>query len=165
VSTTAQSRRYAAQTSVAPEKTRGEIERTLTRYGASAFGYVYEGSRATIAFKAHGRSVRISLPIEPIESFRKIGYKTRTQKQAEAAYEQALRQKWRALLLVVKAKLEAVASEIVSFDEEFLAYLVLEDGHTVAETVVPLLDQSGSDDVYRAISTAGQRQLPRGESQ
>jgi hypothetical protein len=34
---------YAANTTVAPEKSRAEIERTLRRYGADAFSYGYEG--------------------------------------------------------------------------------------------------------------------------
>lgn len=33
---------YADNTSVSVEKSRGEIERTLGRYGATAFGYMTE---------------------------------------------------------------------------------------------------------------------------
>ncbi len=55
----------------------------------------------------------------------------RTGTAASAEWDQACRQRWRALALLVKAKLEAVESGIVSFEEEFLAHVVLPDGSTV----------------------------------
>lgn len=57
-------------------------------------------------------------------------------KGVETAWAQACRQKWRALNIVVKAKLEAVESGIAMF-EEFLAYIVLPNGLTVKDVVVP----------------------------
>lgn len=59
------------------------------------------------------------------------GRRTRSDDAAEKAWEQATRQRWRALHLVVKAKLEAVESGITVFDDEFLAHIVLPDGGTV----------------------------------
>ena len=41
------------------------------------------------------------------------------------------RQRWRALNLAIKAKLEAVESGIVTFDQEFLAHIVGPSGQTV----------------------------------
>lgn len=61
----------------------------------------------------------------------------RTDAQVEKAYEQAVRQRWRALALMVKAKLEAVEAEIATFEEEFLAHIVLPDGSTVGQTMIP----------------------------
>ena len=57
---------------------------------------------------------------------------------AEGASEKAQRhrrERWRALLLCIKAKLEAVASDIESFEMAFLAHIVLPDGRTVGESV------------------------------
>jgi hypothetical protein len=45
----------------------------------------------------------------------------------------------RALLLVLKAKLEAVASGVSIFDDEFLANIVMPDGKLVASHVRPRL--------------------------
>lgn len=42
----------------------------------------------------------------------------------EKEWEQACRQAWRALALVIKAKLEAVDAGIVTFEEEFMAQIV-----------------------------------------
>lgn len=58
------------------------------------------------------------------------------------AYDQALRQRWRAMYLVIKAKLEAVESGIVSFEEEFAVYTVLPDGKTVGQHVLPSIEQA-----------------------
>jgi hypothetical protein len=58
--------------------------------------------------------------------------------------EKAERQRWRALLLVIKAKLEAVESAITAFDEEFLAHIVMPNDRTVADLVHRLVD-----DAYR----------------
>ena len=46
----------------------------------------------------------------------------------QAAWEQVCRQRWRALLLIIRAKLEAVASGITTLENEFLANIVLPDG-------------------------------------
>ncbi|MEL6908489.1 MAG: hypothetical protein AAFP22_23970, partial [Planctomycetota bacterium] len=53
------------------------------------------------------------------------------------AWEQAQRQRWRALLLVVQAKLEAVECGISTFEQEFLAHIVLPNGSTVDEVLAP----------------------------
>ena len=37
--------RYAAQTEVSSDRSRAEIERTLRKYGATAFAYGWEGNR------------------------------------------------------------------------------------------------------------------------
>ena len=58
---------------------------------------------------------------------------------AQKAYEQAERQAWRALLLVIKAKLEAVEADITSIEQEFLPNMVLPDNTTVGENMLPRL--------------------------
>lgn len=128
---------YAADTSVPVEKSRAEIERTLARYGATAFGYMTEQGRAVVMFEAHGRRIRFDLPL-PSPSERRFTHTAgrateRTQVQALASWEQACRQRWRALALAVKAKLEAVEAGIAEFEDEFLAYIALPDGSTMGE--------------------------------
>jgi hypothetical protein len=66
----------------------------------------------------------------------------RSTAQAEAAWEQATRQRWRALALVIKAKLEAVDSGITEFEDEFLAHILLPNGTTVGEHVRPGIAQA-----------------------
>lgn len=127
---------YAAKTDVSSDRSRGEIERTLTRYGATHFGYMSEPGLATIAFQKDGRRVRFVLPL-PDRQDRRFRLtptgREASESAAQAAYEQAVRQRWRALALVIKAKLEAVESEIAVFDQEFYGYVVLPSGRTVYE--------------------------------
>ena len=54
-----------------------------------------------------------------------------------AQYERAERQRWRALLLVLKAKLESVESNIETFENAFLAQIVMPGDQTVADLVGP----------------------------
>lgn len=127
---------YAANTDVTSDRSRAEIERTLTRYGATHFGYMSEPGRALVAFRKDGRQVRFVIPLpdpaSPEFTLTPTGRKASTDAAARA-YEQAIRQRWRALALVVKAKLEAVESGIAEFDQEFYGYMVLPSGRTVYE--------------------------------
>ena len=64
--------------------------------------------------------------------------KTRSADDAYKAWEQACRQRWRALALAIRAKLEAVASGISQFEDEFLAFIVdPSSGRTVSEILRP----------------------------
>lgn len=121
--------RFAATTSVSAERTRNEIETTLTRYGATAFAFYSSNGRAMIAFEADSRRILFELPL-PVEI------------KDENKRAQATRQRWRALLLVIKAKLEAVASKITTFEDEFMAHIVMPDGKTVATHLRPRIAQA-----------------------
>jgi len=135
---------YAAQTVVSPEKSKAEIENMLRRYGASGFASGWQGGSSTIIFEHSNRRVRFNLPEPSIDAFRTIkdsrGY-TRKRSEGDAcrAHEQAIRACWRALALVIKAKLEAVESGITTFEEEFLAHIVTPTG-TIGEILIPQLE-------------------------
>lgn len=111
---------FAAKTKVPVDQTRNEIERTLARYGASRFAYFTEPGRAIIVFEASDRRLRFDLPLPEGDSDKE---------------RQMCRQKWRALLLAIKSKLESVASGIETFEEAFLAHVVLHDSRTVYQHV------------------------------
>ena len=133
---------YAATTEVSSERSRAEIERTLTRWRASGFMYGWDNDRALVGFVLNDRQVRfeITMPDREDKRFKRSNHKPPrplTPTQSAAAYEQACRQLWRALSLVIKAKLEAIESGIATFENEFLAQLVLPDGRTVGDAVTP----------------------------
>lgn len=126
---------YAAKTDVTSERSRAEIEKTLGRYGATHFAYMSEPGAARVAFQKDGRQVRFTIPL-PDPTAREFTHHSRGVRTAaarESMYEQACRQRWRALALVVKAKLEAVEAGISEFDQEFYAHTVLPSGRTVYE--------------------------------
>lgn len=132
---------YANNTAVSTMKSRDEIERTLTRYGADQFMHGRDADRAIIAFQANGRRVKFELPLPPRDA-KEFTHTPSTKKRraagaAEEAWEQGCRQRWRALALVIKAKLEAVEAGITVFDDEFLAHMLLPDGSTVGQWARP----------------------------
>lgn len=138
--------RYAENTSVAVEKSRAEIEATLDRYGADGFSYATMNGIVQIEFLAQARRIRFVLEL-PKKDERQFTHTPgrdleRTPAQAYNAWEQACRQSWRALALVIKAKLEAVEADISSFEEEFGMWVVLPDGRTVGQHVLPMVAQA-----------------------
>lgn len=133
--------RYAAETSVSQDRSRAEIEATLKRYGATSFMYASEQTAAMIGFRISDRMVKFVLPM-PDPKSREFTHHLRGQRTPDAAlkaWEQAGRQRWRALALVIKAKLEAVAAGITTIEDEFLAHTVLPDGSTVGQFMQPQL--------------------------
>lgn len=140
---------YASQTSVSVERSKAEIERTLQRYGASQFIYGWDQQEAVIGFVVRSdeqaRQVRFKVKVPELSDFfTTASSRSRSRAAAEKAWEQAQRQRWRALLLVIKAKLEAIEAGIATFEDEFLAYTMLPTGETVGEWMAPQLDE-----VYR----------------
>ena len=131
--------RYAAKTEVPVEKTRAEIEATVRRYGADSFLSGWEGDSAMLQFRCAGRFVKFVMILPSREEDRfcvyllgSVRYRRKSE-QAAKLWEQACRQKWRALALMIKAKLEAVESGIVTFEEEFLAHVLMPDGRSLYE--------------------------------
>lgn len=133
---------YAKSTTVSPEKSKGEIEQTLKRYGASKFGYMDDGLKIMLAFEARNRRVRFMMPLPKIDDYKHTANRRfRTGKALEEAYQGAIRQRWRALLLTIKAKLESVESGIETFEDAFMAQLVLANGQTMGEWAAPQIDR------------------------
>ncbi len=134
--------RYAAKTSVSTNKSKAEIERTLTRYGASEFAYMTGKGKAMVGFliEKHRIQISIKLPSRDEFSLTKHGW-VRAESGIQTEWEQACRQRWRALALVIKAKLEAIECGITSLQDEFLAYTVLPSGQTIGEMVIPKMDK------------------------
>jgi hypothetical protein len=137
--------RYAATTDVSSSRSREEIERTLERYGADQFLYGWQDANAVVGFRMAGRQVRFILPLparndkEFTEYLSRGKLWARTDDASRKLYEQAVRQRWRALALVIKAKLEAVESGIAIFEDEFMANIVLPNGRLVGEEVRPAI--------------------------
>jgi len=131
---------FAKETTVSTEKSRAEIEMTLRRYGASEFHSGWKAEAAMIAFRLGDLFIRFTLPL-PKNSERRFTHKKdrygrdvkRGEQQAIQEWEQEIRQRWRALGLVIKAKLEAVECGISSVEQEFLAFIVMPNELTVGE--------------------------------
>lgn len=154
-------RRYAHDTAVPVEKSRAEIERLVTREGAGQFMSAYdnEQGKAVIGWTMRGRMVRLSVPLPKRDEKRfrhprsSSGngsldiYREYTAERRQELWEQACRSRWRAVGLIIKAKFEAIAAGISTFEHEFLADTVMANGATLGEWVAPQLQtmyESGS---------------------
>jgi hypothetical protein len=114
--------KYASDTSVNVERSKAEIERLLQKYGAKEFAHGWKTGKAVIHFTMMNRCVRFVLPLPGRSEFAKTpsGRRTRNDADTLKAWEQGCRQRWRALTLTIKAKLESVESGIEEFDTAFM---------------------------------------------
>lgn len=135
--------RFAENTSVSVAKSRGEIEDMVMRYGGSEFASLLRDGEAWVGFKIGGRAIRFILPLPNKADFKTRPYRDSHRdcgpEEQHARWEQACRTAWRALLLTIKAKLESAHSKIETFDEAFLAQIVLANGKTIGEVTAPQL--------------------------
>ncbi|MHB1000493.1 MAG: hypothetical protein ACYC27_14735 [Armatimonadota bacterium] len=129
---------FAATTYVSIDRTRNEIERLLVDHGADQFGYMQSGDQAAIMFRMNSKMIRFVISMPKMEDFSRTptGLR-RTQTQIRTFYEQGCRQRWRALLLIIRAKFEAIKSGITEFEEEFLSYIMLPNGQTTGNWMKP----------------------------
>jgi hypothetical protein len=133
-------RAFAQGTTVPVEKSRADIERLLTRHGASQLGLASDMERgvAWVYFAIEGRQVRLKVPLPRLVDFAKDGHRVPRDVQ-ERRFEQAHRERWRAVLLVCKAKLELVELGLSTVEREFLADIALPNGQTVGDFLRPQL--------------------------
>ncbi len=111
---------FASQTKVSAGQSRSDIEKLLAKHKATHIGYASTPGFATLGFQIGGRMVRFKVPMPD-----------------QATAPQKHRSRWRALMLCVKAKLESVAAGIETFEEAFLANVVMPDGKTLGEHALP----------------------------
>lgn len=138
--------RYASETTVSAERSLAEIERAVGRYGADGFGVIKKtDGRAAVMFEFEHLAIKIALQMPPKDDPEFTQTPTgreRSEPQAYEAWEKATRQRWRALLLVIKAKLEAVDAGISTIEREFMPFVVCgPNGQTLGDVLLPQLKQ------------------------
>lgn len=123
---------YARRTKVPTNQTRAEIERLLEKEGASARVIGEQAGQAMLMFEMRGWRLKFLLPL-PVTK----------RADQERKNQQETRRRWRALKIVLVAKLEAVDSGIIEFEREFLAHIVTNGGSnaTVGDQVLATLPQ------------------------
>lgn len=114
--------RYAERTIVPASQSQDSVKKLLRAAGSDQIAVYEAADKSAVAFRVDGRFYRITVPIAL---------------KADAAQEE--RRAWRLLLLLLKAKLEAVREGATTIEREFLADMLMPDGSTVAEwTAQPL---------------------------
>lgn len=140
---------FAGRSEVTPERTRAEIEAMLYKAGARSFLFAREPARSMLAFEHEGRRYRFIVHFpgreDPLVAWTSAG-KPRLLAQREGAQKKLERARWRTLALSIKARLACVEYGLESFEDAFLAAVMLPGGRTVSEEVRPRIEaayQSG----------------------
>lgn len=141
---------YARQTVVSAERSKADVERLVMAFGAGQFMSAFDrkDGRAIIGWTLDGRMVRLAVPLpDPSdEKFTRRWYNGKPTARAlppdaqRRNWEQACRSRWRAILLIVRAKFEAIEAGISTVEREFLADTVMANGTTIGEWVAPQLE-------------------------
>lgn len=118
--------RFAQRTKVDSNRSKVEIESMLRKRGASSCLSGEHQGQFMLVFEMRDRRLKFIMPL--LTAGRGV---------AETKAKAENRRRYRALLLVLKAKLEAVDSKIVEFESEFLAHIVFAGNETVGERMVP----------------------------
>lgn len=128
---------YAEGTAVAFEKSIAEIIGLVKKHGGSSIGQMEMPDYFALQFVIADRLIRFRLPLPDLGEIptRDGNNRTLTDAQRSDRLEQRHRQRGRALLLVLKAKLESVESGIETVEQAFLANVVMADGSTVYDRV------------------------------
>lgn len=128
---------YAENTTVPIEKSIAEIISLVKRAGAERIAQFDEPERFTVQFTMNERMVRFRVNIPSMEAMPQYDGRHRSLTKAQRIEKaaQKARQRARALLLVIRAKLESVESEVETFEQAFLANVVMADGATVYERI------------------------------
>ena len=128
--------RYATGTTVSPEKSRVEVEQLLKRHGATGFMYGWDDTETCeqVLCRIEGIMLKFVVAQPDLEAYRytETG-RERDDKAAQKAADAEYRRRWRALLLLVKAKLEAIEAGLTSIRKEFLADILLPDNTTMGQ--------------------------------
>jgi len=114
-------RRFAEDTAVPVGQSQSEVKDRLRKAGAEGIGIYEDATRSVVAFIVAGRQYRLTVPIV-------AAAKNTAQEERRA---------WRLLLLLLKAKTEAIREGATTVEREFFADAVLHDGRTMHETYEP----------------------------
>ena len=146
--------RYAEGTTVTVESSRGEITGILAKHGVTRMAWGSEPEGDTLQFEIGGASYRFWIERPTAKSLHERW-------KAEGKSPQTLRflpndnqvaaewrRRWRAHVLLLKAKLEFAASGDSTLAREFMPYLLLKNGRTLEAVLedggLPLLTAGAS---------------------
>lgn len=140
--------KYAEGTKVSVETSRGEITGILAKHGVVRMAWGSEPEGDTLQFEIQGASYRFFIPKPTLEEVRTAyiaaGGRWNLVYDEEAKVVAEWRRRWRAHVLLLKAKLEFAASGDSTLTRELMPYLLLRDGRTLEAAIsnggVPLLE-------------------------
>lgn len=125
-------RRYAEGTKVSVDSSRGELTGILAKHGVQRMGWMGGPEGDELMFELGGGQFRLKIAKPTITEIRSL-YPNAYDEGAKLEAE--WRRRWRANVLLLKAKLEFIDSGDTTLDKELLPYRVLADGRTLEEAI------------------------------
>lgn len=136
-------RRYAEGTSVSVEASRGEISGILAKHGVRRQGWQSDDDTGDeLMFEIDGSPYRLSIVRPTMDEIkaRAIAEDKDVRYISAAAWQNKLdaewRRRWRATVLLLKAKMEFIGGGDTTVERELMAYRVLRDGRTLEEAII-----------------------------
>ena len=138
---------YAEGTKVTVASSRGEITGILAKHGCERMAWGTEPDGDTLQFALGDRWFRFVIKKPTWSDLSSRYVYDRSESQRATAVEAEWRRRWRAHVLLIKAKLEFIEGGDTTLEREFLPYAVLSTGQTLGEFIegggVPLLTSGG----------------------
>ena len=128
--------RFAEGTKVTVDSSRGEITGILAKHGVERMAWAHVPEGDTIRFELEGNAYRFRIDKPTWEELAEKYVHERTPDQRAAAVEGEWRRRWRANVLLLKAKLEFADGESSTVVRELMPYALLTDGRTLEEAII-----------------------------
>ena len=133
--------RYAEGTAVSVEASRAEISSILTKHGVRRQSWGSDADHGDmLQFELGGYTFRFQITYPTLKEVQKMYPNARDYAPKVA---QEWKRRWRANVLLLKAKLEFADGETTTVMRELMPYTVLSDGRTLEEAIaadgLPLL--------------------------
>ncbi len=119
-------RRYAEDTTVSVAQSQAQVQELLEKNGVERIGVIRNLGQAELWFEFNNRNYLLRMPIPA--SAKNI--------------EQERKRAWRCLLLLIKAKFEAINSNISTIEHEFFANTVMPDGQCLIDSAAVQIDKA-----------------------
>jgi len=146
-------------TGVAVWTSQGEIMKLVMAHGGTAVGFdaegLVEGFHAKIKIGGVDYVIHITAHCQPAPMKRKDGrssYLSPTTEDWRAKFaEQERRRVWRVLFYYLKNAFECAAAGVVELREILLPHIVMGDGLTIGQHILPRLEQAVQDNPARLL--------------
>lgn len=134
---------YAADTKVPVERSRREITGILATHGVERMGWTTGPEGDDLLFELNGRRYRLSIRKPTTSDVMRLFPNHR---DTDAKLAQEWRRRWRANVLLIKAKLEFADGDLSSPERELMPYLLTAEGNVLGDLI-----ENGAFDRFLAI--------------
>jgi hypothetical protein len=137
--------RYAEGTTVAVEASQAELVRILRKHGVERQAWAHGPEGAALQFEAAGRRYQMRIERPDPNQYPEHRGGNQAGRSQWTMREREWMRRWRAIVLLLKAKLEFADGETTTLERELLPYLLLPGERNLAE----FMEDGGYEEVER----------------